>query len=165
MPFPFRRVVRFKLTQATRKHWIEYSSNFEINFYKTAKIDLGFYFSWKNKMATNGETYITLKKSIDFHEMGLRQAWVRKIVFLEPVQRFIRSHRLTLEGIYKREKLLKRWMNRHYLYRDQLRSNVFKLYRIVPYILAMKAIDARKKLLKRWINRHYIYMERLNACD
>ena len=116
-------------------------------------------------MATNGETYTTLKKSVDFHEMGLRLAWVRKILFLEPLKKFIRSHRLTLEGRYKREKLLKRWMNRHYLYRDQLRSNVFKLYRIVPYILAMKAIDARKKLLKRWINRHYIYMERLNACD
>ena len=125
-------------------------------------------------MATNGETYTTLKKSIGFHEMALNQAWVRKILFLEPLKKFIRSHRLTLEGRYKREKLLmeerykrekllKRWINSHYLYRDQLRSNVFKLYRIVPYILAMKAIDARKKLLKRWINRHYIYMERLKA--
>ena len=115
-------------------------------------------------MATNDETYITLKKSVDFHEMGLRMAWIRKIIFLEPVQRFIRSHMLNLEGRYKREKLLKRWINHHYLYRDQLRSNVFKLYRIVPYILMNKAIDARKKLLKRWIHRHYIYMERLKAC-
>ena len=115
-------------------------------------------------MATNGETYTTLKKSIGFHEMALNQAWVRKILFLEPLKKFIRSHRLNLEGRYKREKLLKRWMNRHYLYRDQLRSNVFKLYRIVPYILMNKAIDARKKLLKRWIHRHYIYMERLKAC-
>ena len=116
-------------------------------------------------MATNDETYITLKKSVDFHEMGLRMAWIRKIIFLEPVQRFIRSHMLNLEGRYKREKLLKRWINSHYLYRDQIRSNVFKLYRIVPYILTTKAIDARKKLLKQWINRHYIYMEeRLKAC-
>ena len=116
-------------------------------------------------MATNGETYTTLKKSVDFHEMGLRLAWVRKILFLEPLKKFIRSHMLNLEGRYKREKLLKRWINSHYLYRDQIRSNVFKLYRIVPYILTTKAIDARKKLLKQWINRHYIYMEeRLKAC-
>jgi len=46
-------------------------------------------------MATNGETYTTLKKSVDFHEMGLRLAWVRKILFLEPLKKFIRSHRLT----------------------------------------------------------------------
>ena len=110
-------------------------------------------------MATNDETYITLKKSVDFHEMGLRMAWIRKIIFLEPVQRFIRSHRLNLEGRYKREKLLKRWINSHYIHRDQVWSNVFKVYRIFPFILATKAIVAREKLLKRWIRRHCLFMK------
>jgi hypothetical protein len=110
-------------------------------------------------MATNDETYITLKKSIGFHEMALNQAWIRKILFLEPLKKFIRSHMLNLEGRYKREKLLKRWINHHYLYRDQLRSNVFKVYRIFPFILATKAIVAREKLLKRWIRRHCLFMK------
>jgi len=99
------------------------------------------------------------------HVKEAKRAMFRKMIFEEPLKKFIRSHMLNLEERYKREKLLKRWINSHYLYRDQIRSNVFKLYRIVPYILTTKAIDARKKLLKQWINRHYIYMEeRLKAC-
>ena len=100
-------------------------------------------------MATNGENYTTLKKSIDFNKMEFWQAWIRKIIFLEPLKKFIRSHMLTLEGIYKREKLLKRWINSHYIYRDQIRSNIFPVYRIVPYILTKNAIYAGEKLLRR----------------